>query len=210
MKIFDALLKAMHFTKRNLWVILFGGFFLLPVLLIVATRFGLPGTVAGIIIAAILLAIMAVFCAFVGFFLVRSALHNMVSGIKSKSWNPVQGIITSSRVDVREGEPMGGDYGMGHSANMYRARIDYQYTVGGAYYTSNRIFGVRLTNGSAEKLVAKYPSGMPIRVYYNPEQPELSTLKIGIDWLRFSLSILFGLVFLAVVVWMLLILLKFR
>ncbi|MBI4188564.1 MAG: DUF3592 domain-containing protein [Chloroflexi bacterium] len=66
------------------------------------------------------------------------------------------------------------------TANWYQVRVGYEYTVGGAIYTSSEGVGGSFTEKGVNKLFSKYRSGTPVAVYYNPEKPQVATLRRGI------------------------------
>ena len=58
------------------------------------------------------------------------------------------------------------------------AKISYEYTVGGKRYVSSKIsFSVFTTN--PRQVVARYPKGKTVRVYYHPEKPNQAVLVPG-------------------------------
>lgn len=82
-------------------------------------------------------------------------------------WPTVQGTIVESKV-------------VGDRA--FRPDVDYVYTVDGNEYSGTSYlnlpgFGGRTSRfDAAEKLVNQYPKGSSVTVYYNPENPQQSTL----------------------------------
>ena len=98
--------------------------------------------------------------------------------IRSKRWPAVFGTVQSSR---EEEVTYTGD---SVSASAYHPAIFYRYEVDGKQYTS---LERHLSQTDDLRLVAEYPVGMRVNVYYNPKKPKESTLKtkyykIQIDW----------------------------
>lgn len=59
-------------------------------------------------------------------------------------------------------------------------RVVYAYSVGGQSYTSSRISpGLEVGGTSAPGVVAKYPLGSQVRVYYHPQNPAEAVLQIN-------------------------------
>jgi Protein of unknown function (DUF3592) len=67
---------------------------------------------------------------------------------------------------------------------FYRPMIDYQYQVGGKVYRGNRYRCQRSNSDSdpapAHRLVAEFPVGREVPVYYDPRQPDDALLSPGI------------------------------
>ena len=87
--------------------------------------------------------------------------------LDSQSWLSATGKIIKSRVEV-----LGGEY------TSVSPKIIYEYRVGANEYTGNQIqvFGID-GNESAYDLVDRYPEGLEVTVYYNPDDPAESTLE---------------------------------
>ena len=64
----------------------------------------------------------------------------------------------------------------GHTGATFKQRpvIEYQYTVDGNGYTSFQ-YGQR--HGTARAIVARYPPGRAVDVYYNPHRPHDAVLN---------------------------------
>ena len=72
--------------------------------------------------------------------------------------------------------------------------IVYSYMVSERRYRRNMVFpsGTNPTPAFAASYAKKYPAGAKVSVYYNPEQPDHSTLEPGLArdaWLIFALGI---------------------
>lgn len=81
-----------------------------------------------------------------------------------------QGTIEeSAKVYARSGR-----YVSGH----YRYRVRYSYEVGGMRYTSTQV-NYSLPNTEPEAVVARYPVGKEVAVYYDSARPTLSVLEPG-------------------------------
>ncbi len=103
----------------------------------------------------------------------------------TRSWPTTSGIVNSSQVG--EWQDSDGD-------DLYGAMVEYGYTVGDASHRAHQIClgqsqsSIRATH---EKLVARYPVGESVTVYYDPECPSEAVLEPGV---RFGacLPLLFG------------------
>ena len=89
-----------------------------------------------------------------------------------RQWPTAQGEVRSSSVlPVHSG-----------TDRMYRPEILYAFTVGGIEYTGVRrtLFPIQTGGtGYAEKIVAQYPVGQRVTVYYDPRNPRESVLNRG-------------------------------
>jgi len=94
-------------------------------------------------------------------------------GEKSKHWPFVHGKITFAEVEK---------WGWTSRATFY-PEIKYKYTVNNQSYTGKRIeFGIRfgLAESTAESIIGAHRVGKQTKVYYNPDNPKLATLKTGV------------------------------
>ena len=109
---------------------------------------------------------------------------------KSLQWPFVEGVIEESRLSSE------GDDLLPH--------IMYSYTVEQQNYRQVLKFSgdITPTQEFAKSYVDKFPADAQVKVYYNPEHPEISTLEPGPgkgDWLILSIGLsmfLFGLLLL--------------
>ena len=93
----------------------------------------------------------------------------------SASWPSVQGQVTSSVVD-RSTDSEGG--------TSYSPEVDYEYTVNDQRFSADRIkFGENSYSSrrQAEDVVARYPVGQTVAVYYDPVEPETAVLEPGVS-----------------------------
>jgi hypothetical protein len=96
-------------------------------------------------------------------------------GKQSETWPFTEGEVVSSHVKSRHDSD--GD-------TSYSAAVRYEYEVNGTTYVSRTIsFGSKLYFGrfSAEEVVATYPVGEKVTVYYDPNHPKIATLEPGIS-----------------------------
>ena len=127
-----------------------------------------------------------------------------VSGVlrakASAGWPTVQGEIIESSVERETRRRKTGDKGP-LTQTIYRARISYEYTVDGTTFTGTRVAygdhgkiansrrigigGSRISIGGSAKahaqgIVALYPKGNNVSVYYMPENPKECLLEPGL------------------------------
>ncbi len=108
----------------------------------------------------------------------------------SLDWPTVSGTVLSSQVDE--------DYDS-EDGYTYYPRVTYQYNVDGQVYESDRVFfGADNTpEEDAYAIVAQFPAGSMVTVYYNPDKPKQSVLMPGDEYAP-GFLIIFGVISLAI------------
>lgn len=95
------------------------------------------------------------------------------AGWESRSWPQVPGEVVSTEIS--------GD-------RVYAPLITYRYAVGGSTYTGEStghapgFGGKRKRFDAADEIVSHYPPGSKLNVYYEPHDPQVSTLTPGPSW----------------------------
>jgi hypothetical protein len=106
------------------------------------------------------------------------------------------GKVLSAEVSVNTGKK-----------TTYSPLIRYSYEIKGKKFENNRIGRARFrhsTRESAAEVLAKYPVGKPVPVFYQPEDPQtayLDTQDVGNGEILISLSIL-EMIFFTPVIWL--------
>jgi hypothetical protein len=113
----------------------------------------------------------------------------------SMTWPSVTGRVSESAV---EESTVG-------TKRSFTARVRYDYVVGGRGYT-NRAIGFSDAGGSsrdsAEGVVARYPSGATVPVYYDPADPQNAVLERGASPRVYAMALIpLAMILVAVVVW---------
>jgi hypothetical protein len=96
----------------------------------------------------------------------------------SPSWPSVEGEVIESRArpfNVQSGEPEAGK-------NDWMAEVRYRYSVAGQAHVGNRLqaFGRHyFSRTDAEQALAPFPVGARVRVFHDPDQPDVSVLIPG-------------------------------
>ncbi len=114
----------------------------------------------------------------------------------SKDWPAVPGTITASQVRISTDE----------DGTTYFADVTYKYVVNDRWYTAATVHFGEYGSGSrsrADKIVARYPPGSQVTVYYNPDKSGTAVLEPGVSWSSY-LGIFMSLAFFIVPVAMLL------
>ena len=125
---------------------------------------------AMIIIAATVLPMLGIFGG-IGWFLNKKSKEAKTLRAAARNWASTTGKILTSRVEVTGGE----------SATV-SPHIIFQYSVYGKEYSGSQIKAgdmhwASYTSRAAYDTVDKYPVGMEVTVYYDPENPEQSALE---------------------------------
>ncbi|WP_281492150.1 DUF3137 domain-containing protein [Desulfosarcina cetonica] len=97
------------------------------------------------------------------------------TSLASKSWPTVSGSIIRSEIEKRISTS-------GEGANKKKTvkeypKVTYQYLIDGKTYKSGKISFS--STGNAKQVVARYPVGKSVPVYYNPEKPKQAVLIPG-------------------------------
>lgn len=129
----------------------------------------------------------------VGFGVFWKGSSDMEMAKKSETWPTVEGKILSSEVVRKTSSSSNGG-----SSTTYHAEVDYQYTVDGKKYFSDRVsFGQYGSSdrGHASGIVNIFSEGKKVPVYYDPEDPKTSVLdtRSGFgSWIMLIVGSVFG------------------
>ncbi|MCJ7567077.1 MAG: DUF3592 domain-containing protein [Anaerolineales bacterium] len=108
---------------------------------------------------------------------------DIMRGLNSRNWPTTEGKITHSGVEAQQSMDDEGDI-----KTTYGASIQYQYNISGQEIEgARRSFTEVRTNSSrrAEQIMARYPQGSSVTVYYHPDNPNLSILEPGVGWFSY-------------------------
>lgn len=112
----------------------------------------------------------------------------------TESWTETTGEITVSR--VAEESKHDAEHG---TRTFYRARIAYSYEANGTSYEAMKVRRYDLQSTSRERVKViqeRYPVGVQVVVFYNPENPRQAVLEPGASWFQY-VFLAFGFVFTA-------------
>lgn len=111
------------------------------------------------------------------------ALYDLANARASTRWPAVEGRVTDSAVKPME-----------HSRRAwigwetyytYLPSVAYEYEAAGQHYKNDlTAFGLTSfdTSEEAEAVLARYPKGAPVRVHYDPDDPQASVLQSTGGW----------------------------
>jgi hypothetical protein len=115
---------------------------------------------------------------FAGIAVLGWGIMSTLEALATQSWPSTGGIIIASSVDSYVSSSDSG------STTMYFASIKYAYQVRGIEYKAGRVnLGDYSSSDTqmAEEVIARYPSGRNVRVYYDPTKPENAVLEPGLS-----------------------------
>jgi hypothetical protein len=105
--------------------------------------------------------------------------RNILQGQKSRSWPTVSGTILQSSLEVHHQTDDDGS-----TSTTYGVMVSYQYSVSGQEFVGNRRTFSNVRTGSrrrAEALLARYPQGGQVDVFYDPQDPSTCVLETGVS-----------------------------
>ena len=111
----------------------------------------------------------------VGVFMLVKYFQDRKKAEESQSWSGTSGQVTQAY--VRESETRDSD---GYLTTSYYPEVRYTYQVLGAEYGGDKIsFGgsVGGSRNKADEIVAQYPVGKNLTVYYDPNNPEDAVIE---------------------------------
>lgn len=106
----------------------------------------------------------------------------------------VQGKVLSSGIKIEQIVSHNSTITDARLKEMYSPDVEYQYVVDGKTYQNNRFWQERVQISQVEKiekLIAQYPIGINITVYYNPTNPGDSYLE-ALPEINFPRYIIWG------------------
>ena len=111
----------------------------------------------------------------IGIFLIVYSVRSRRKTAASQTWPSTEGRIT--RAEVKQSASTDDD---GDTSYTYYPTVAYEYTVAGRPYTGKLIsFGGlkgQRTPAKAQDALLRFPAGVQVPVYYNPEKPAEAVL----------------------------------
>jgi hypothetical protein len=121
----------------------------------------------------------------IGLFLVPVAIYRIAQAMQSSNWPTAPGVIRQSEyITVLVPRQRKG------SLQEHVLQMSYDYEVNGQQYTGTRrtmMSATTLSEQTARDIVAKYPVGSNVKVYYNPSNPSHCCLETGLMTLHWAL-----------------------
>ena len=116
---------------------------------------------------------------YLGLKIIADEIRTWRKAIASREWSSSVGEVINSELQTAYGRRA-----------TYSPQAKYSYTVAGQNYTGDRIvFAWRevFDREAAEKVVQSYRPGQMVTVFYDPQQPQASTLDRKFPWPLFEL-----------------------
>ena len=104
--------------------------------------------------------------------------RDILLGQKSRSWPKISGTILQSSLEAHHHTDDDGS-----SSTNYGVLVSYKYSVSGQEFEGNRRTFSDVRTGSrrrTEALLARYPQGGQVDVYYDPQDPSSCVLETGV------------------------------
>lgn len=123
--------------------------------------------------------ILLIGCA-AGLAIIGYSLKPMRDARKAKTWPMIEATVVRS--DVREvvGRTKKSGTNRSESVTRYQADVVYEYTVSGVKHTASRIdytYHAYPAPDDLAPVLARFPEGATIRVYYNPDEPSDAVIE---------------------------------
>jgi hypothetical protein len=116
----------------------------------------------------------------IGILLIMIYQRNKKKASASLSWPETKGTVIKSKIK-EESSVFSDDEGEESSQPMYSADISYNYLVDGMLYTSDQVsFAGKSSYSKREKveeILAGFPEGASVSVFYKPDNPQESVLQ---------------------------------
>ena len=104
--------------------------------------------------------------------------RDILLGQKSRSWPKISGTILQSSLEAHHHTDDDG-----RTSTTYGVMVSYKYSVSGQEFEGNRRTFSDVRTGSrrrTEALLARYPQGGQVDVYYDPQDPSSCVLETGV------------------------------
>ncbi len=128
--------------------------------------------------------LIVIMAGLLGLLCLASGIWNRLHPRKAFPWSRTPGVIVSSTVEAYKESVTSSN---SSSRTFYKAVIEFSYQVEGQEYHNiagaQNSMTVSISGGQAfaETEAAKYPAGMPVEVFYDPQNPTRSALKIDTE-----------------------------
>jgi hypothetical protein len=97
---------------------------------------------------------------------------------KARRWPSATGKVIVSTVQSHKKTPGDPGYNFGDTEVTNEPRVEYEYRVGGRKYRGRRItIGEKTSGSELEAILARYPVGAAVTVYYDPANPQTAVLE---------------------------------
>jgi hypothetical protein len=97
---------------------------------------------------------------------------------KARRWPATEGKVLVSNIQPQIKTPGAPGYNFHDTEVTNEPRVEYEYQVGGKTYRNQRItIGEKTSEYELEEILARYPVGAAVTVYYDPSNPQTAVLE---------------------------------
>ncbi|OAI54783.1 hypothetical protein AYO44_14225 [Planctomycetaceae bacterium SCGC AG-212-F19] len=97
---------------------------------------------------------------------------------KARRWPATEGKVLVSDIQAQIKTPGSPGYNFHDTEVTNEPRVEYEYQVGGKTYRNQRItIGEKTSEYELEEILARYPVGAAVTVYYDPANPQTAVLE---------------------------------
>jgi len=142
---------------------------------------------ANIVIIVVLPGILAL----VGALMLFSSVRARKAAERAATWPSILGLVTSAELVTHRHHNSKSHV----TTYTYEPKVEYSYTVLGTPYTGKRLaYGpASYARNKADEIMARYPQGQSVSVYYNTEDPAESVLDPAAP--NTTIMTVFGIIF---------------
>ncbi len=111
--------------------------------------------------------------AVIGLAFTRSGARSVIRGRKARAWRSVTGEVLSSETEAVR---------VSRRESYARAAVRYRYHVGHERIGTRMSFEAEFGSSDSSRAlrwVLRYPKGTPVKVYYDPDDPDEAVLEPG-------------------------------
>lgn len=134
------------------------------------------GPIGGLILGALILV--------AGLFALTWGIRGLHAAVTSKDWPTTEGTVVRSELEKHRKK---GGVASTQRKNRfsYRPQVHYEFMVDGQSYTGSRLTFSDYSTSNEDQMqavIAPYPVGTKVSVYYDPNKPSECTLETGFGW----------------------------
>ena len=117
--------------------------------------------------------------------------RSVILGVQTQDWPSSDGMIYQAAVSYTASHPSD------KSQKFFQSQFEYRYRIDGKAHSGTSIYltdSPYLSEQDAQMLIKKYPTGRPVKVYYDASDPSKAVLQTGTPptlWLLLGTSLLF-------------------
>jgi hypothetical protein len=139
----------------------------------------------------ILMIVLPVIFLVVGAWMIFSALRARQAAERAATWPSIAGVVTAAEM-IEHRHRNSKTHTVSYT---YEPKVEYSYTVLGTAYAGKKVsYGPQsYARGKAEQIMARYPLGQQVSVFYNTENPADSVLDPAAP--NTTVSTIFGILF---------------